>query len=187
MYPGPYGGTLLAGVGTDISAVYQQSNEEIRASWDVFVDPESEVTALNWCAGSSPQKCDIVYRKALPIDAKHVNYVLLKPMLNGQRYFITVQCTNGAGVVATLVSNGVTVDITPPKAGVVIDGKEMDSEYFNAAEEVTASWSKFLDTESGIESYAVAVCSAFNQSSCPLKWSSLQNATTVKLTGIISF
>ena len=183
---GPEGGSLWDGPRPGVDVKYQQSIDDVHATWDAFDDPESGVVALTWCAGSSPPKCDIAPQAALDVGATFVHHVLQKPMTDGQRCFVTIQATNGAGVVTSLTSSGVVVDSSSPIAGVVIDGEREDSDYLNGHEDIQASWSKFADSETGIQSYAVAVCSAIDQSSCLLTWFSVQNATNISLAGKVS-
>ena len=106
--------------------------------------------------------------------------------MNGQRYYFTVKATNGAGVETSLTSDGVTVDETPPISGTVVDGMILDLDYVSGEDDISAHWLDFVDLESGIESYEVALCDARNFSSCPQSFTAVGNTTNVTIAGKIT-
>lgn len=179
------GGQILDGTkeGEDIDI--QQSRTHIAAHWSAFEDLESYVIGVTWCAGSSPGVCDLVEETQLTSTSTSVRKVLIEPIKNGQRYYITVNATNGAGVVTSLTSDGVTVDETPPTSGPVIDGSVSDIDYLNGEQDVSARWFNFDDLESGIESYEVALCDARNLSFCPQPLTGVRQARNVTMSGMI--
>lgn len=138
---------------------------------------------MSWCAGLSSGTCDLVNEIQLGQDNTFVSRLLTEPIMNGERYHVTVKATNGAGVTTSVTSDGVTVDDTPPIAGIVIDGAVIDINYVNGENDISASWSDFEDVESGIDSYEVAVCDAWNLSSCPQTFTEVGNATNVTIAG----
>eukprot|EP00759_Apiculatamorpha_spiralis_P003668 PhF_6_TR11712/c0_g1_i1/m.19065 len=75
------------------------------------------------------------------------------------RYYVSVRSKNCAGVYSTASSNGVLVDLQPPLGGVVYDGNVTfkDAKYIQKNWGVSASWSGFVDTASGINHYEWAV------------------------------
>ena len=179
------GGQILDGTkeGEDINI--QQSRTHIAAHWGAFEDLESYVIGVTWCVGSSPGVCDLVEETQLTSTSTSVRKVLIEPIKNGQRYYITVNATNGAGVVTSLTSGGVTVDETPPTSGTVIDGNVSDIDYLNGEQDVSARWFKFQDLESGIESYEIALCDARNLSFCPQSFTGVGQARNVTMSGMI--
>lgn len=178
------GGQILDGTkeGKDIDI--QQSRTHIAAHWSAFEDLESDVIRVTWCAGSSPGVCDVVEQTQLTPTSTSVSKVLIEPIRNGQRYYITVIATNGAGVVTSLTSDGVTVDETPPTSGTVIDGNVSDIDYLNGEQDISARWVNFEDLESGIESYEIALCDARNLSFCPQSFTGVGQATNVTISGM---
>lgn len=138
---------------------------------------------MSWCAGLSSGTCDLVNEIQLGQDNTFVSRLLTEPIMNGERYHVTVKATNGAGVTTSVTSDGVTVDDTPPIAGIVIDGAVIDINYVNGENDISASWSDFEDVESGIDSYEVAVCDGWNLSSCPQTFTEVGNATNVTIAG----
>ena len=83
----------------------------------------------------------------------------------------------------SLTSDGVTVDDTPPISGTVIDGIVSDVDYLNGEADIRARWIGFVDLESGVESYEVALCDARNLSSCPQPFTGVGQPTNVTITG----
>ena len=140
---------------------------------------------VNWCTGLSPGACDLVNETGLEHNSTVARSVLTNPIMNGQRYYVTVNATNGAGVTTSLTSDGVTVDDTPPISGTVIDGMVSDINYLNGEDDISARWFDFLDLESGIEAYEVTLCDARNFSSCPSSFTAVGQATNVTITGEI--
>ncbi len=179
------GGSIQDGTqeGEDIDV--QQSRTLIAAHWSAFEDLESDVRKVIWCAGLSSGACDLVNETQLDHNSTLARSVLTKPIMNGQRYYVTVKATNGAGVTTSLTSDGVTVDGTPPISGTVIDGMASDVDYVNGEDDIRARWVDFVDLESGIESYEVALCDARNLSSCPQLFTAVGLVTNVTITGEI--
>ena len=179
------GGQILDGgkEGEDIDV--QRSRTHIAAHWSAFEDLESDVRGVMWCAGSSPGFCDLVEETQLTSTSTSVGKVLIEPIKNGQRYYITMNATNGAGVVTSLTSDGVTVDETPPTSGTVIDGNVSDIDYLNGEQDVSAHWFNFEDLESDIESYEIALCDARNMSFCPQSLTGVKQARNVTMSGMI--
>ena len=188
-FVGPTGpvteGKILDGTkeGEDIDI--QQSRTHIEAHWSAFEDLESDIFRVTWCAGLSPGSCDLVDKAQLAPTSTSVHKVLIEPLKNGQRYFITVNAANGAGIVTSLKSDGVTVDDTPPTYGIVIDGNSTDVNYVNGEQDISARWFNFEDLESGIESYEIALCDARNLSFCIRSFTGVGQATNVTITGMI--
>ena len=179
------GGALLDGNEECEDVDVQQSRTLIVAHWSAFEDLESDVVKVNWCAGLSSGTCDIVNETQLDYNSTLARSILKNPIMNGQRYYVTVKATNGAGVTTSLTSDGVTVDETPPISGTVIDGMVSDVDYVNGEDDISARWLDFVDLESGIKSYEVALCDARNLSSCPQLLTSVGQASNVTITGEI--
>ena len=179
------GGGILDGTkeGKDINI--QPSRSLVAAHWSAFEDLESDVVEVSWCAGLSYGTCDLVNETQLDHNSTFALSVLTKPIMNGQRYYVTVKATNGAGVTTSFTSNGVTVDDTPPTSGTVIDGMALDVDYVNGEDDISARWLEFVDLESGIEYYEVALCNARNLSSCPQSFTAVGLVTNVTITGEI--
>ena len=80
---------------------------------------------------------------------------------NGQRYYSSVRAYDNYGLYVELTSNGVTVDVTRPLSGIVMDGLHLhDYDSTSDSEFVRASWHGYVDFESGIQRYEVALASS---------------------------
>ncbi|KAL9987460.1 hypothetical protein ACROYT_G001773 [Oculina patagonica] len=178
------GGAILDGSKNGEDIDIQHSRTLVAAHWNAFEDLESDVIKVNWCAGLSPGTCDLVKETQLDQDNTFVFMVLTKPIVNGQRYYVTVKATNGAGVTTSVTSDGVLVDDSPPISGTVIDGSVLDVDYVNSEDDVSARWSDFVDEESGIESYEVALCTVWNISLCPQPFTAVGNTTNITIAGL---
>ena len=177
------GGLILDGNKEDEDIDVQKSRTEISAHWNTFDDLESDVIKVTWCAGLSSDICDLVNETTVEPNTTFAHAVLAQPIANGQRYYVTVTATNSAGVTTSLTSDGVTVDDTHPISGIVVDGNESDKDYLYGEDDIRARWFGFVDLESAIQFYEVALCDARNMSLCPQPFIGVGKATNVTLTG----
>ena len=162
---------------------YQRSRTFVSASWFIAEDPESDIIILTWCVGSRPRSCDLNPSSSLDVNATKISTFLNQPIKHGERYYVTVNATNGAGLTSVMATNGVTVDYTPPIFGIVIDGKGDDVDYLKDGDTVYARWSEFEDPESGIKSYQFALCEKENITICPTVFSDTGLQTNISLSG----
>ena len=156
------------------------------ATWFSVEDPESDIVALTWCAGSRPQSCDLKSSTSLDVTATKISAYLNKPLKNGDMYHVTLKAINGAGLTIIMVSDGVTVDFTPPDVGLVIDGQDDDIDFLKDGDTVYARWSDFEDLESGIKSYQFALCEKENITLCPTAFSETELQTNISLSGLLT-
>jgi hypothetical protein len=163
---------------------YQRSRKRVSATWFNVEDPESDVISLTWCVGSRPRSCDLRAIASLDVTANKISGYLSQPIKNGDRYYVTLKAANGAGLSSVMVSNGVTVDYTPPNVSVIIDGQDDDIDYLKEGDTVYAGWSEFQDVESGIKSYQFALCEKENTTACLTAFSDTGLQTNISLTGL---
>ena len=166
---------------------FQQSRKHVSASWFSVEDPESDIITLTWCVGSRPQSCDLHPSASLDVTATKSSTYLKQPMKNGETYYVTVKASNGAGLTSAMATDGVTVDYTPPRVGMVIDGEGDDIDYLKDGDTVYARWSGFEDPESGIKSYQFALCEKENITACPTAFSDTGLQTNISLSGKVSW
>ena len=86
-----------------------------------------------------------------------------------------------------MVSDGVTIDHTPPIAGIVVAGKINNTDFVHIDDTIYVHWSGFEDTVSGIKSYQVALCEKKNSSNCPLEYTDIGLQTNITLLGLWIF
>lgn len=181
---GPFNGeVILDGSEEGVDIDFQESTTSLTAHWNAFQDLESDVMKVTWCAGLSAGACDVVKETLMDPESSFVHKILTRPMMSGQKYFITVTATNGAGVNTSITSDGTMVDDTPPLTGTVIDGTESDLDYIDGENDVSARWFGFSDFESGIDYYEVALCDTRNLSFCPQPLTKVGKTSNVTITG----
>ena len=146
----PVSGNVYDGKGKQ-DKMYQSETSFVDCSWDSFIDAESGVTEYSVCLGSSAGLCD-VHVKTESINSAEWQFSNL--ILEDKRiYYCSVYGTNGAGLSSVSTSDGVTVDMTSPVAGHVIEGREFDYDCQYSDEPIVSSWFDFYDRESGIAFY----------------------------------
>ena len=149
--------------GTDLE--YQTSNSALHARWTAARHPVG-VASQAWSIGTRPLASDVLgwTETGLHRAASATNLHLLE----GQRYHVNVRACTAAGHCSEAASDGVVVDTSGPRAGVVLDGDhalDMDSQA--RAQGVSASWTGFADHESGIAGYSWCIGSA--RTACDLQ------------------
>ena len=137
--------------GDDID--YFSPKMAIEAQWKNIRDPESGIVNSKYCLGTKPRGCQI---KAMTnIGA---NMSITCPTCRayaGERVYVTVHVTNGAGISVTRSSDGMLLDTSPPLMGNVVDGNDaLGVDYNIVLEEwnVSMTWFGVEDAESGVQS-----------------------------------
>ena len=140
---------------------------------------------LSWCIGSLPASCDRIQNTPIDVTSTEISAFLNEqPAKDGSRYYVTVTAVNSAGLSTTMVSNGVTIDDTPPIAGIVVAGKINNTDFVHIDDTIYVHWSRFEDTVSGIKSYQVALCEKRNSSNCLLEYTDIGLQTNITLSGL---
>ena len=77
---------------------------------------------------------------------------------HGRRYYSTLLVVSPVGVASRVISDGFTVDLSPLRVGVVLDGLQYwDASAQSHTHSASARWVGFHDSESGIHHYELAV------------------------------
>lgn len=153
--------------GTDIDV--QVSDTTLSASWTGFGDAQSGVADYAWCIGTTPGVDDIMaFTSVGGATSASVDTLTL---VSGTSYFVTVRATNSAGLGSVGTSDGVLVDATPPIVGEVRDGTGQDIDVQGPTGRISANWSGFDDSETGITQYEWAIgCSPGADDIQPFVW-----------------
>ena len=126
---------------------------DLAAHWENITDAESGIVESKYCLGTKPRGCQI---KTTTSVGANKSYTCPTCKANpGERVFVTVRATNGAGISVTRSSNGMVLDFSPPRVGTVIDGSEVTGVDYNVVLEdwnVSMSWLGVEDVESGVRS-----------------------------------
>ena len=118
------------------------------------VDEESGIAFYECAVGATPEDTDILdWTNVGPGPEVVITGLELE---NGAIYYISARATNGAGITGEVgVSDGITVDITPPVDVAVFD----DGDYTGFDTSLHGSWSA-TDPESGIAGYTYCIGSS---------------------------
>ena len=155
----PSEGSVIDGIGYDID--FMNSTSFVSIQWEGFEDEESGVASCLWSLlelsvsenRSAFGNETIVFTQ--PVKNKGNLTRLNLGLVPGARYVNKITCKNGDGFSSAPISDGVSVDVTAPNAGLVRDGSSLsrDAEYQSSTTVVEAVWSSFEDHESGIMGY----------------------------------
>ena len=137
--------------GDDID--YFSPDMAIEARWEDIRDPESGIVDSKYCLGTKPRGCQI---KGMTSVGANLSFTCPTCHANaGERVYVTVHVTNGAGISVTRSSDGMLLDVSPPLMGDVIDGNDLTGVDYNVVLEdwnVSMSWFGVEDGESGVRS-----------------------------------
>ena len=114
----PLQGLIFNGLSKTSEVDFQSSLSKVETTWVAFQDIESGIMGYRWCVGTSPGRCDLnefqwVGKKT---SASNKNITLLAD----QRYYVTVEAVNGAGMTSQASSDGFIVDTSPPEITVSV-------------------------------------------------------------------
>jgi hypothetical protein len=150
---GPTPGSVRDGAGADLD--WQASTTALSANWSGFADLQSGITGYQWAIGTSPGGTQVQGFTSVALATSASNTSLA--LTSGQIYFVTVLATSGTGATVQAISDGVTVDASPPTAGTVADGLGPDLDWQASTTTISANWTGFDDPQSGITGYEWAI------------------------------
>ncbi|CAH1794767.1 unnamed protein product [Owenia fusiformis] len=135
---------------------YQVDGSTLCAHWKGFTDPHTEIIEHLWQVGTCEGCDDIVTQHSIGLKTEVcMDYLRLS---QGKTYYSTLTVCNQAGLCASLSTDGVTIDSSPPIAGVVEDGTQSKDIQFQASRTyISARWTGFHDSHSDIARYEVFV------------------------------
>ena len=147
------GGRIREGeLGTEID--YTANQTHIEVSWNgVFIEDLSTVySTYQLGIGTVPGSDNIVYFSS--ISSSSYSAIITGIFSHGLTYYTTLRITTPLSVTMDTISDGFTVDITPPEVGVVLDGLDnWDNIAQSDTLSLSARWTGFHDAESGIHHY----------------------------------
>ena len=124
---------------------------DLAAHWEDIIDSESGIMESKYCLGTKPRGCQI--RTTTSVGANKSFTCPICKANPGERVYVTVHATNGAGLSVTRSSDGMLLDVSPPRMGDVIDGNHVTGVDYNVVLEdwnVSMSWFGVEDVESGV-------------------------------------
>lgn len=146
----------LAGTGEDMALTYLPTATRVDAEWAGQSDPHTNVT-FEWAIGSNAFGQQV----AAFVDvgrARNASMTSLQLAVSGV-YFVTVRARNDAGLVSHAASAPFLVDPFPPESGIVFDGASPSTavHFVSELDQLWCSWQGFVDEQSGIETYGIAL------------------------------
>ena len=124
------------------------AENSLKATW-ICEDPETNILSIEIAFGSQPGEADVLNYTSLSVT--QTSFMINHKLHLGYRYFGIVRCTNKLNLTAAIFSDGVVYDDTPPDPVYIQDGDYQDSN------RTLAMSFKFVDKESGIQTYRVEV------------------------------
>ncbi|SVA89373.1 uncharacterized protein METZ01_LOCUS142227, partial [marine metagenome] len=153
--------------GTDLTFI--DTADVFFANWTGFVDTLSSgvasgVASYTYAIGTSPGDTNVVSWTDIVIQDSLTHTGLA--LAEDTTYYFSVIATDSAGNSSdTVSSNGVTVDLTPPTKGEIVElklddfvkGDFTDRDWTTDSTQLVVYWWGFSDTLSGIDHYEIAL------------------------------
>jgi len=199
----PIAGVVYDGstnAGTDLT--FNNTADAYFANWTEFVDTLSSgvasgVASYTYTIGTTPGDTTVVSWTKIGIQDSLAHTGLA--LAEDSTYYLSLIATDSAGNSSdTVASNGVTVDLTPPKKGQIIDltpydlfseSKPMqtvsvsvnkqDRDWVNDSTSLAAYWWGFTDNLSGIDRYQFAIVDS--DSTALVDWSVPETDSTTRI------
>ncbi|ESO82597.1 hypothetical protein LOTGIDRAFT_236952 [Lottia gigantea] len=163
-----------------------QPHTSMKCSWDGFIDNESPIVEFTFGLGSREGTTDVIAPVSLPgYTTLHLVDNLLGGVTHGKKYFAIVTAKNAVGKTISAVSDSISVDVTPPVVGQVVELRteyiinvtsdrstsELNTHSCNSKDDcdkidavcqesltsINVAWSQFTDPETKIVRYEIAV------------------------------
>ncbi|KAJ3133189.1 hypothetical protein HDU90_006344 [Geranomyces variabilis] len=163
----PVVGRVIHGLGP-VHDVFTTQTMTVSFNWIGFSDSESGIDSYYYCIDTNALstqcttgKWTVVYGHTAVRDATPV-----AELTAGVPYWIKIRAVNNAGLSSIGVSPAFQADPTPPQAGSVVIQHPGDARmptwvngvaYYQDFTTLQIGWAGFIDAESGISSYQVAV------------------------------
>jgi len=150
---------ILPGDSTDIDFTF--SGSILSYSWsNIFLSTAAtSYSTLEVGIGDAPGSDNLVPLNSVPMaTASHLASGL--DLEEGKVYYGVVRATNPLGETTLSVSDGVLLDVSPPKVGVVLPGNGrgyMASRSQSVTDQFNTRWFGFSDAESAIEWYEATI------------------------------
>ncbi|KAK7493733.1 hypothetical protein BaRGS_00015062 [Batillaria attramentaria] len=139
---------------------YITTEPHVTFCWNsTFIETDSTISRFEIWTGTSPGADDL--QKPVHVGLNTSFSISTTSLEQGTPYYATVRAVNSAGLMTTATSDGFTVDVTPPVAGVVFNTHGHTNRHAQSSTtSMHASWHGFNDRHSGVTSYHVALYDA---------------------------
>ncbi|HOO55334.1 MAG TPA: FG-GAP-like repeat-containing protein [bacterium] len=161
---------------------YTTYTDRLSANWSAASDPETAVLRYWYCAGTSEGASDVISWTDNSTSTRFTNAGITLSV--GPVYYVTVKSENSLGLIsATKVSDGITVDYTPPTSVEVSDGTGADIDYTTSTSVLSANWTEASDSESTIILYRYAIGTSAGASDI-VEWTYIGTARSVTVSDL---
>ena len=156
----PMQGTVHTGVEAARDAPYSSDITDVIASWDGFVDYESQIAQYSIDVrhkSSTDADYEIIHTETVDGAVSEITWTHFS-FVNGDSVIIDVEARNGAGRRVTATSSPYTIDLSPPHVNYLVDGSDpaQDIEYQSENDRLSISWD-VEDLVSGVDTIEIAV------------------------------
>lgn len=150
---------------------------KVEASWVGFYDTGSGVDRFEVCVGvTKGLGCEVTNFEDVG-KANTFSHVLSAPqktkILNSNVYYVTVRCVDIVGLSASVSSNGVVVDVTPPSSFGVVNNlnastavleanSDREADLHTLKNELLTEWEESTDADTGISHYEIGIGTKLN-------------------------
>jgi len=150
---GPSAGQVFDGDSTDIDWV--SIDYLIAANWAGFTDALSGIAEYEYSVGLNPGETQVLTWASSALDT----FFSTSASINeGASYYVNIRAIDSVGITGSVVSsNGFGLDQTAPVVGTVLDGLVEDIDWTTETTTLSATWTGFSDTYSGIDFYDYSI------------------------------
>ena len=150
----PLAGLVIDGRLEDLN--WSSDVGSLTATWTGFTDSLSGIGNYEYSIGKTSGAKDVLGWTIVENDTTVTATELT--LEDGTTYYTTVHAIDRAGNVSPdTTSTGVTVDTSPPKAGIINDGESEDLDRTSSLTSLSANWTEFKDQLSGVAFYEYAI------------------------------
>ncbi|MEA3288410.1 MAG: FlgD immunoglobulin-like domain containing protein [Candidatus Marinimicrobia bacterium] len=148
----------IAGSVIDGDLDYTGSNDTLAISWSGFSDAGSGLHHYEYALGTTSGDSNIVDWTPLGLETETTIRDLSTLVSDGITYYAAVRAIDSVdNISAFATSDGITIDISIPTGGLVVDGLDAtDLDWSNSTDQLHGSWSGFADAVSGVTHYEYA-------------------------------
>ena len=124
------------------------SESVLKATWRCE-DPQTNLSSVEIAFGLQPGESDVLNFTSLAVT--QTSFKMNHKLQSGYRYFPTVRCRNEVGLTSVSYSDGIVYDDSPPELVYIKDGN------YQSSNRTLNTTFKFVDAESGIQTYRVHI------------------------------